>query len=76
MTKYQNRLLKSFALFMFLLMMSVLCLIFGFILIDQAETTTINQMTITDIAKALSGSVFVFSTFVWISCMRLVGKVK
>jgi len=72
MTRYNYRLLISMGAFLFLIMFGALQIILGFFLIGLAETTTIEMMNALDWVVVLTGSIFIFSTFITIQLMKKV----
>jgi|MDTG01.1.fsa_nt_gb hypothetical protein len=76
MNKYQTRVFKSLTLFLILLMLGIMSIFCGFALIGLAETTTISEMNYNDMFFTFSGSVLVFASFFWVSCMSLVSRIK
>jgi len=67
-----KRVLTSMLLFMLIIMVGAMQLILGFMVIGLAETTIIPNMNSYDWILVMTGSIFVFSTFLTLQFMRYI----
>ena len=67
-----KRVLTSMLLFMLIIMVGAMQLILGFMVIGLAETTIITNMNSYDWILVMTGSIFVFSTFLTLQFMRYI----
>ena len=67
-----KRVLTSILLFMLIIMVGAMQLILGFMVNGFAETTIIPNMNTYDWILVMTGSIFVFSTFLTLQFMRYI----
>ena len=67
-----KRVLTSMLLFMLIIMVGAMQVILGFMVIGFAETTIIPNRNTYDWILVMTGSIFVFSTFLTLQFMRYI----
>tara|TARA_X000001388_G_scaffold18724_1_gene12109 strand:- start:7719 stop:7949 length:231 start_codon:yes stop_codon:yes gene_type:complete len=72
---YNARVLGAISVFLILLFLGATSMILGFMVIEMANTTIIEDMLLTDWILVLTGTVLVLGCFVFIQLMDLVRRI-
>ena len=72
---YTEKILASISIFLILLFLGVISIVLGFMVIEMANTTIIENMETSDWVLVTIGTVLVFGCFVFIQLMDLIKRI-
>lgn len=72
---YTAKILASISIFLILLFLGVISIVLGFMVIEMANTTIIENMETSDWVLVTIGTVLVFGCFVFIQLMDLIKRI-
>ena len=72
---YTAKILASISIFLILLFLGVISFVLGFMVIEMANTTIIENMETSDWVLVTIGTVLVFGCFVFIQLMDLIKRI-
>ena len=72
---YIAKILASISIFLILLFLGVISIVLGFMVIEMANTTIIENMETSDWVLVTIGTVLVFGCFVFIQLMDLIKRI-